>query len=393
MKEAKSDAKAVARLKADLADVTKRKTEIEKSVPAIMVMQELPKPRETFVLKRGQYDQPGEKVPPGVPAVLPQFAEGAPRNRLGLAQWLVQPSNPLTARVAVNRWWQMIFGVGLVKTVEDFGVTGELPSHPELLDFLATELVRDGWDVKKTMKRIVTSATYRQSSRLTKEQRERDPENRLLARGPRYRLSAETVRDNALAISGLLKEKIGGPSVKPYQPGGLWEDVTVERRGKYVPDKGDNLYRRSMYTFWKRTCPPPSLMTLDAPNREVCVARRAITNTPLQALILFNDPTYVEAARKLAERMLLEGGKTPESRLTAAFKRALARPPSAEEQRILLKIYQNALASFRADKQAAQKLLAVGDSPRDPSLDEIELAAWTAVASTILNLDETMTRR
>src|SRR5262249_5639960 len=214
----------------------------------------------------------------------------------GLAQWLVHPSNPLTARVAVNRWWQMIFGVGLVRTVEDFGATGELPSHPELLDFLAAELIRSEWDVKQMLRRIVTSATYRQSSRMTKEQHERDPENRLLARGPRGRLPAETIRDNALAISGLLRERLGGPSVKPYQPAGLWEDVTVERRGKYVPEKGDDLYRRSLYTFWKRTCPPPALMSFDAPNREVCLARRAVTNTPLQALVLLNGPTFAAAA-------------------------------------------------------------------------------------------------
>ena len=214
----------------------------------------------------------------------------------------------------------MIFGTGLVKTIEDFGQTGELPSHPELLDYLAIELVRSHWNVRATLKLIVMSATYRQSSRMTQEQRERDPENRLLGRGARFRLPAELVRDNALAISGLLKESIGGPSVKPYQPPGLWEDVTVSRRGVYVAERGENLYRRSMYTFWKRTCPPPALMSFDAPNREVCVVRRAITNTPLQALVLLNDPTYVEAARKIAERVLLEAGKTSEARLAFAFR-------------------------------------------------------------------------
>ena len=393
IKQAASDPKTLAKLKTELAEVTKQKTAVEKSVPALMVMQEMPKPRDTFVLKRGQYDQPGEKVAPGIPGVLPQLPANAPSNRLGLAQWLVNPDNPLSARVAVNRWWQMIFGTGLVKTVEDFGATGELPSHPELLDFLAVELIRGEWDVKRMIRRIVTSATYRQSSRMTREERERDPGNRLLARGPRGRLSAETIRDNALAISGLLRERVGGPSVKPYQPAGLWEDVTVERRGKYVAEKGDNLYRRSLYTFWKRTCPPPSLMSFDAPNREVCIARRAVTNTPLQALILFNDPTYVEAARSLAQRTMLEGGKTPQSRLAFVFRSAVARPPSAEEERILLDIRQDALARFRAGKDAAQKLLAVGDSPRDPSLDAIELAAWTVVVITILNLDEVITRR
>jgi hypothetical protein len=289
--------------------------------------------------------------------------------------------------VAVNRWWQMYFGTGLVKTVEDFGITGELPSHPALLDWLATELVRTGWDVKAMQRLIVTSATYRQDSRVTKELADRDSDNRLLGRGPRQRLSAEAVRDNALAISGLLAERVGGPSVKPYQPPGLWEDVTVERRGRYVADRGDGLYRRSMYTFWKRTCPPPGLMAFDAPNREVCVARRATTNTPLQALVLLNDPTYVEAARKLAERMMKEGG------LEFGFRRAVARRPTADESRILMGIHADALARLKADPEAAKKLLAVGESSRDPTLNEIELAAWTTVASTILNLDETITKR
>jgi hypothetical protein len=385
--------KEYARLRTELVDLKRQMTEAEKSFPVLMVMQEMPQPRDTFVLKRGQYDQPGEKVSASIPGLFPPLPEGAPRNRLGLAQWLVQPSNPLTARVAVNRWWQMVFGTGLVKTVEDFGVKGDPPSHPELLDFLATQLVQDDWDVKAMLKLIVTSATYRQSSRLTKELRELDPDNRLLARGSRYRLGAETVRDNALAISGLLHEKIGGPSVKPYQPPGLWEDVTVDRRGKYVPDKGESLYRRSMYTFWKRTCPPPALMSFDAPNREVCVARRAVTNTPLQALVLLNDPTYVEAARKLAERMLLEGGNTPARTLAFGFRSATARMPTAEEQRILVRIHDEALARFRNDPEAARRLIKVGEAPFAPGIEEIELAAWTTVASTILNLDETMSRR
>jgi hypothetical protein len=380
------------KLKADLAEAGKQKNELEKSLPAVMVMEELPKPRELFVLKRGQYDARGEAVSVGVPAIFPPLgtpvahAPGSP-NRSDLANWLVSPEHPLTARVAVNRWWQMYFGTGLVKTVEDFGTTGELPSHPHLLDWLATELVRTGWDVKAMQRLIVTSATYRQDSRITKELAERDSENRLLARGPRQRLSAETVRDNALAISGLLVERNGGPSVKPYQPPGLWEDVTVDRRGRYVPDKGEGLYRRTMYTFWKRTCPPPGLATFDAPNREVCVARRAVTNTPLQALVLLNDPTYVEAARKLAERMMKGGG------LDDGFRRAVARPPTEDERRILMRIHDEALARFREDREAAKKLLAVGDSPRDMTLDEAELAAWSTVASMILNLDETITKR
>jgi Protein of unknown function (DUF1553)/Protein of unknown function (DUF1549)/Domain of unknown function (DUF4375)/Concanavalin A-like lectin/glucanases superfamily/Planctomycete cytochrome C len=379
------------KVKAELASVRKQLGDLEKSFPAVMVMEELPKRRDTFVLKRGQYDAVGEKVVAGVPAVFPALsvanASGSV-DRLDLAKWLVDPVHPLTARVAVNRWWEMYFGTGLVKTVEDFGNTGEAPSHPDLLDFLATELIRTGWDVKAMQRLIVTSATYRQDSRATKAAIERNPENRLLARGPRSRLRAETVRDNALAIAGLLAERVGGPSVKPYQPAGLWEDVTVERRGRYVPETGAGLYRRSMYTFWKRTCPPPAMATFDAPNREVCVARRATTNTPLQALVLMNDPTYVEAARKLAERMMLE-----RDRLAFAFKCAVARPPTETEQRILMRLYTDALARFQADPAAAKKLLAVGESARATWTNNAELAAWTTVASTILNLDETISKR
>jgi mono/diheme cytochrome c family protein len=388
MKEKGPPAPDLAKLKAELAEVVKQHGEIDKTIPAVMVMEEMPRPREGFVLKRGQYDQRGDKVTSGVPAVFPPLgATPQAANRLDLAKWLVSPEHPLTARVAVNRWWQMYFGTGLVKTVEDFGITGEYPSHPELLDWLATELIRTGWDVKAMQRLILTSATYRQSSAVNKESLERDPENRLLARGPRHRLSAEMIRDNALAISGLLAERIGGPSVKPYQPGGLWEDVTVERRGHYVAEKGEGLYRRGMYTFWKRTCPPPGLMTFDAPNREVCVARRATTNTPLQALVMLNDPTYVEAARKLAERMMREGG------VTTGFKLAVCREPTAEELRVVGRIHADALAKFKADPEGAKKLLAVGDSPRDATLNVIELAAWTVVASTILNLDETISKR
>ncbi len=382
-----------ARLKSELGEAIRERGQIDKALPVVMVMQELTKPRDIHVLKRGQYDHPGDKVTVGVPAVFPPL-HATPRaaNRLDLAKWLVAPDHPLTARVAVNRWWEMYFGNGLVKTLADFGITGEYPSHPELLDWLATELIRTGWNIKAMQRLIVTSATYRQSSAVTKELLEHDPENRLLARGPRHRLSAESIRDNALAIGGLLVERLGGPSVKPYQPAGLWKDVTVERRGAYVPDKGEGLYRRSMYTFWKRTCPPPGLMTFDAPNREVCVARRATTNTPLQALVLLNDPTYVEAARKLAEQVVKEG-TTPEDRLAAAFKRTVCRMPTAVESRVLLRIKGEAIAQFRADPEAAKKLLAVGESPRDLTLNEMEMAAWTVVASTILNLDETITKR
>jgi hypothetical protein len=380
------------RLKGELESVARRKAAVELGVPTTMVMQELSAPRPTHVLKRGQYDQPGEKVEPAVPGCLPALPTGVPANRLGLARWLVDPANPLTARVAVNRWWQTYFGTGIVETAEDFGSQGSWPSHPELLDWLATELVRSGWDVKGLQRLLVTSAAYRQSSRATPELLERDPGNRLLARGPRFRLPAETVRDNALAVAGLLVRRVGGPSVKPYQPAGLWEDVSVERRVVYKPDTGADLYRRSLYTYWKRTCPPPALTAFDAPDRETCVIRRARTNTPLQALVLLNDPTHVEAARKLAERALREGGTSPESRLAHAYRLAVARPPRPEETSVLLPILRRALDRFRGDSKAAERLLGVGASPRDPGMDASELAAWSAVASVLLNLDETITK-
>jgi hypothetical protein len=359
------------------------------SFPTTMVMEEMPVPRETFVLLRGQYDRHGETVAPGVPASLPALPAGAPNNRLGFARWLVDPSNPLTARVAVNRWWQMYFGTGLVKTGGDFGSQGEWPSHPELLDWLATEFVRTGWDVKAVQRLIVTSATYRQSSRVTPAQLQKDPENRLLARGPRFRLPAETVRDQALAASGLLVEHVGGPSVKPYQPAALWKElagVTYER------DHGPSLYRRSLYTFWKRTVAPPEMITFDAAGRETCVVRDTRTNTPLQALTLLNDVTFVEAARVLAQRVLREGGATPEERITLAFRLATGRRPSAAELKVLVTDLAGHREEYRADPKAAARLLGVGDFPRDERLDVSELAAYTAVASLILNLDETITK-
>jgi hypothetical protein len=316
--------------------------------------------------------------------------------------WLTDPANPLTARVAVNRFWEGVFGVGLVKTVEDFGLQGEPPSHPELLDWLAVEFQAPstssgqagGWDVKRLMRLIVTSATYRQSSDAAPELYQRDPEIRMLARGARVRFGAEAIRDNALFVSGLLKEHVGGPSVRPYQPPGLWEEVSVSHQAVYKPDTGDGLYRRSLYTFWKRTCPPPAMTAFDAPDREYCVLRRGRTNTPLQALVLMNDPQFVEAARKLAERMMTEvpAGAAPGARLARAFKLALAREPEAAERAVLLPVYQKALERFRADPKAADKLLAVGASPRDKSLDGPELAAWTTVASMVLGLDEAITK-
>ncbi|MBI1788056.1 MAG: DUF1553 domain-containing protein [Acidobacteria bacterium] len=360
------------------------------SIPTVMVMVESPKPRDSFILKRGAYDNPGERVSPTVPAFLPPLRKDWPANRLGLARWLVDPSNPLTARVTVNRFWQMLFGVGLVKTAEDFGSQGEAPVHPELLDWLAVEFVENGWNVKALLKTIVTSASYRQSSRLSPELLQKDPENRLLARGPRLRLPAEMVRDQALALAGLLVEKTGGPSVKPYQPAGLWQELAGG--SGYKPDKGEGLYRRSLYTYWKRTVAPPSMVTFDSPNRETCTVRETRTNTPLQALNLMNDVAYVEASRKLAERMLREGGSSAQDRIAFAFRLATARFPKPREREVLGRALDGFLTHFGAHPGAALKLLHQGESPRDPQLDPVELASYAGAASLILNLDETVTK-
>jgi hypothetical protein len=377
------------------AKAHKERDDFDRQIPTVMVMEDLAKPRETYLLKRGRYDTPDkdQKVAPGVPACMPPLPEGAPRNRLGLARWLVAPDNPLTARVAVNRFWQHYFGTGLVKTAENFGVQGEPPSHPELLDWLATEFVRTGWDAKALQRLIVTSATYRQASQAPAALTQRDPENRLLARGPRVRLPAEVVRDNALAIGGLLVENIGGPSVKPYQPAGLWEELAGGAgEAPYVQEKGPDLYRRSLYVYRKRTVPHPLLATFDAPGREVCQVRRARTNTPLQALELLNDVTYVEAARGLAQLMLTEGGATPESRLTYGFRRATARTPEAAELKVLLRGLDRYRQAYAADKESAKRFLGHGESKPDAKLDPAELAAYAAAAGVILNLDETITK-
>ncbi|HVX59029.1 MAG TPA: DUF1553 domain-containing protein [Pirellulales bacterium] len=371
--------------------LNKQQAELLAGIETTMVMQEMSTPRETHVLVRGQYDQPGETVASDVPACLPPLAAAAPRNRLGLAQWLVDPGHPLTARVAVNRLWQQFFGVGLVKTVNDFGSQGEPPSHPELLDWLAIEFVRSGWNVKVLQKRIVMSAAYRQSSRATAELIQRDPENRLLARGPRFRLPAELIRDQALAVSGLLTDKIGGPSVKPYQPEGLWEAVSYNGDYSYEQDHGSALYRRSLYTYWKRQSPPPALLAFDAPTRETCVVQRSRTNTPLQALVLLNDTTYIEAARVLAQRALLHA-PGDEQRLRYAFRRATCRWPEADEAARLRELFKQERAAFAEHPKAADALLAVGEWPRDRSLDPLDHAAWTNVMCVLLNLDETVTR-
>ena len=388
------------RLTTERAALAKQLAAGEEGVAMTMVMQEADEKRTAFLLRRGQYDLRGEAVDAGVPESLPPLPAGAPRNRLGLAQWMTQPGHPLTARVAVNRWWEGVFGVGLVETAEDFGTQGARPSHPELLDWLATELVRTGWDVKAMLRLIVTSATYRQTTAATAQLVARDPQGRLLARAPRFRLAGEVIRDQALAVAGLLSARVGGPSVKPYQPAGLWEDVSVERKYSYVPDTGEGLYRRSLYTYWKRTCPPPGMTTLDAPDRETCVIRRARTSTPLQALLLLNDPTYVEAARLLAERVLgagagagaVAGGGGVEARVRRLYQLVLAREPQAREAAVVARVQGEALARFSAEPAAAKRLLAVGKKACGAGVEEVELAAWTTVANMVLNLDETMTK-
>ena len=382
-------------LDTDYAALNTSLDKLNREIPSTMVMSEMEKPRDTFVLKRGDYRTPGDQVTPGTPAVLPPLPTGVPRNRLTLAKWIVDPANPLTARVAVNHFWQTYFGLGIVKTSEDFGAQGDQPSNPPLLDWLATEFVRTKWDVKAMQRLIVMSAVYRQASTVTPEQFEKDPENRLLARGPRFRLPAEMIRDNALQVSGLLNSKIGGPSVLPYQPKGLWEELAFGgdfSAQTYAQSHGADLYRRSMYTFIKRTVPYPGLNTFDAPDREKCLARRTTTNTPLQALLLMNDPTYIEAARALAQRDMNEAGANETERIRHAFRLATERDPSAREFEILSKLYRKEFTHYTADKAAAEKLVSIGESKRDPKLDPAELAAWTLVASTILNMDETITR-
>ena len=374
-----------------LYDTRRERNLFYAGIPTVMVMMDTEKPRQAYILTRGSYEAHGDKVDAGTPAILSPFKPEWERNRLGLARWLVDRSNPLTARVTVNRFWQMFFGVGLVKTTENFGSQGEKPPHQDVLDWLAVEFMENGWDVKGIVKTIVTSATYRQSSKVTPELVERDPENRLFARGPRFRLPAETIRDQALAISGLLNEELGGPSVKPYQPEGLWKELTFAENG-YIPDKGDDLYRRSLYTFWRRTVAPPSMVTFDSTDRETCAVREVRTNTPLQALNLMNDVTYVEASRKLGERMMNEGGETPAERIAYGFTLATARPPRSQESDVLHRVYSSFLDDFQTDPETAEELLTEGESERDESLDAVELASYSSVASLILNLDETITK-
>ncbi|HVX15720.1 MAG TPA: PSD1 and planctomycete cytochrome C domain-containing protein [Pirellulales bacterium] len=379
-------------------DAARREREaVDNGIPSTFVFRDLPQPRESFVMLRGQYNKPGEKVEPAVPAVLPPLAkdDAARRaNRLDLAHWLMSPEHPLTGRVAVNRLWQQMFGVGLVKTSYDFGSQGEPPSHPELLDWLAVTYREEGWDTKRMLRRIVSSATFRQSSRVTPELWRRDPDNRLYARGPRLRLDAEQLRDNALSVSGLLNPVLGGKGVKPYQPPNIWEPVGFvgSNTSRYEQDHGPALYRRSLYTFFKRTAPPPFMANFDAPNRESFCTRRERTDTPLQALQLMNDVQHFEAARALAERLLTEGGSSPADRITHGYRLVLARRPAAEELAVVEELLGKESARYQQDGAAARQAVRNGESvPRD-GLSEPEVAAYTLVANLLLNLDETLTR-
>jgi hypothetical protein len=367
-------------------------TALNQSIPTTLITTAVP-PRTIHLLKRGNWlDETGEVVLPGVPeAILPLPATKGRPSRLDLARWMTAPDNPLTARVFVNRLWMLYFGQGLVKTQYDFGSQGALPTHPELLDWLAVEFRDSGWNIRHMIRLMVTSSTYRQSSSLTEELKNRDPHNYLLARQARYRLDAEFVRDNALAISGLLSPKIGGPSVKPYQPAGYWKYLNFPTRD-WSADKGDNQYRRGMYTYWQRTFLQPSLLAFDAPTREECTAERVRSNTPQQALVLLNDPTYVEAARAFAERIVRQGGKDVEERLQFAFREALARSARPEELKILVPLYQRQLKQYQQNARAANDLLHTGFRPVAADLPAPELAAWTSVARVVLNLHETITR-
>ena len=379
--------KLIARQKRALAAFEKE------HVASVSIMEEMPEPKKTYFLDRGAYDHPDKnrQLYPATPDVLPGMKDSFPRNRLGLAQWITDPGNPLTARVTVNRYWQMYFGTGLVKTPEDFGSQGESPSHPELLDYLAATFISSGWNVKAMQKLIVMSATYQQSSHVTGDLLEVDPDNRLLARGPRFRLHGQALRDQALAASGLLVPKIGGPPVMPYQPEGLWDEVSAKGY-KYVVGEGDDLYRRSMYTFWRRTVPPPSMMNFDNSAREICSVKSTRTNTPLQALNLLNDPQFVEAARGLAERMIKQGGDTVEDQIIHGHRIVLAREPSSVVLAILKRGYQDYLATFTSYPERAEDLANIGASGFDISIEPAQLAAMTTVSNILLNLDETVTK-
>jgi hypothetical protein len=384
---------AVMKTRAELREARRRLFAAQTGVFEIMTMQELPRPRPAFILSRGRYDAPRDQ-PVGrlTPSVLPPFPEDLPRNRLGLARWLVDPQQPLTARVAVNRIWHVFFGRGIVATPENFGVMGARPTHPELLDWLARDFIRSGWDLKALCKSIVLSSVYRQRSAAAPGLRHRDPDNLLLARGPSRRLSAEMLRDTALAAGGLLVEQLGGPPAKPYQPPGLWRGQNAFLP-QYVPDHGRGLYRRSLYSFWRRTSPLPNMTIFDAPSRETCVARRQLTTTPLQPLVTLNDTQFVEAARGLGERILRHRGAAIEDRLAFGFRCGCTRRPARRELDLLRALYHQQVNRFRQDPAAARSFLRLGERPPDETLDPVELAAASVVASAILNLDAALMTR
>ena len=391
--------------KANLDAAKKARSDFEAKLPSVMVMKERAEPKDAFILDRGEYDRPADKVGRGLPAVLPPLPEGEPANRLGFARWLVSGEHPLTARVWINRTWEQLFGIGIVKTSENFGSQAEWPEHPQLLDWLAVEFVSPtklpevngkvagAWDMKAMLKFLVTSQAYRQSSAASPELYARDPENRLLARGPRFRLRGELVRDQALAVSGLMAPKVGGRSVYPYMPAGVWSETNRYGNLKnYKASSGEDLYRRTFYTIWKRTAAPPTMLLFDAPNREVCTPKRSRTNTPLQALALLNEVTFVEAARALAERMIREGGEDPNSRITTGYRLATGRKPTAEALAMLQKGLDARLAEFKADPEAATALISHGQSKPDEAIADSELAAYTVTANILLNLDRVITR-
>ena len=382
---------------AEVARLNKERADLDASIPSSYVFREADKPRDSFLMTRGQYDKPGKKVEPATPAFLPPLKKADPKGRatrLDMAKWLVSPEHPLTSRVAVNQFWQQVFGVGLVATSIDFGTQGEPPSHPELLDWLALKYRESGWDTRALVRLLVNSAAFRQSSRVTPEMLKLDPSNRLLSRGPRLRLDAEQIRDNALFLSGLLSLKMGGRGVKPYQPVNIWEPVAFSgsNTGSYQQDHSAALYRRSIYTFLKRTAPPPFMSNFDAPNRESFCARRERSNTPLQALQLMNDTQHFEAARAFAERVVREGGPTPAERIPFAFSMILSRAPEPDELAVLQAEFQSHLTRFNSDPASAGKLIRVGESPVRATIPEPELAAYTMLANALFNLDETVTR-
>jgi hypothetical protein len=383
-------------LERELYRLNQREADLASRKYTTPIMQDRPQPRETFVHVRGNFLEKGKQVVAGVPAVFPPLPAGMATNRLALARWLVDPANPLPARVTVNRYWERLFGTGIVKTSEDFGRQGETPSHPALLDWLASEFIRSGWNVKAMQKLLVMSATYRQDAATDPARLEKDFYNRLLSRGPRYRMDAEMIRDQALSVSGLLNPEVGGPSVYPVQVPNLWKEIGFLRpeigMDEWPASEGPDLYRRAVYTFWRRVCTYPTLATFDAPSRDVCVARRPRTNTPLQALAGLNEPTLLEAARVFAQRILSEGGSTPSQQIDFAFRTCLARLPTPAERERLTAFLRQQLEEYTLDPQAAIRLVQAGPAPSPAPGDARALAAWMMVANVLLNLDETLTK-